>query len=138
MDYKQQQFKLFNSVGILKYGENYSLRLLIDPEIARYYQQFIPKRILYNKQKYKPHISVVRKVVPINLEYWGKYEDEEIDFQYDNNIHFGEVYIWLNCFSKRLEDIRLELGLEIHDQFTEPPQDYKKCFHSTLGNLKRL
>ena len=136
MDYKNAPYTLFNSVGILKYSPNYSLRLLIDPEISHYYRFFIPKKYLFNRPKYESHISVVRKVVPVNLSYWGKYEGKEIEFQYDNNIHFGTVYIWLNCFSKRLEEIRLELGLNIHDEFTEPPQDYKKCFHTTLGNFK--
>ena len=136
MDYKHEQYTLYNSIGTLKYGSNYSLRLLIDPEIANYYRCFIPKKYNYNKPKYEPHISVVRKVVPTNLQHWGKYEDKQIEFQYDNNIHFGTQYIWLNCFSKELENIRLELGLSIHDEFTEPPQDYKKCFHTTLGNFK--
>ncbi len=132
---------LFWSKGTLKYNEpggEYGYRLVveIDPEITNYYRALIPRHIKLNRQMYPPHVSVVRKEVPPNPEFWGKYEGEEIDFMYDNAIQSGTVYWWLNCFSKRLEDIRLELGLLVDSPYTKPPEGYAKCWHSTLGNLK--
>ena len=131
---------LYLSKGILKYSQNqaghYKLIVEIDPEISRYYRSFIPKYIQYNPQMYDPHISVVRKEIPVNLDYWGRYDGQSIEFLYDNTIHFGTVYVWLNCFSKQLETIRLELGLPVSTMYTRPPEGFIKCFHSTLGNFK--
>ena len=133
-----KKMALFNSTGKLKYhkGESYKLIVEVDPEIARYYISLIPKYIKFNTQMYKPHISVVRKEIPPNLEYWGKYEDQIVDFAYDGTIYRGEVYIWLDVYSKRLEEIRLELGLPVHSQYTLPPEGYENVFHSTIGNFK--
>lgn len=134
---------LYKSYGTLKYSigkEKNAPRLIleIDKDISRYYRSFIPKSILYNIPKYPPHITVVRegKEQPLKLEEWGKYEGEEIEFQYDNIIKFGSVYIWINCFSKRLEEIRLGLGMEINSLYTLPPEGFVKCFHSTIANIK--
>lgn len=133
---------LYWSKGILKYnrpGENVGYRLVvdIDPGISEYYRALIPLGMVQlNKQMYSPHISVVRKEVPPNIEFWGKYEGEEVDFAYDNVVHHSATYWWLNCFSKRLEEIRLELGLPVNSPYTLPPEGFAKCFHSTIGNTK--
>ena len=131
---------LYNSSGILKYSNNggYSLVLEADKELARYYRSFIPKSHYINTPKYSPHITIVRfgKEVPTNLESWGKYDNEEIEFCYSNIIGIGTIYYWLNCFSKRLEEIRAELGLPVDSLFTKPPEGFIKCFHMTIANDK--
>lgn len=110
----------------------------IDSEISGYYRSLIPKWIHSNRQLYPPHISVVRKEVPKIMAAWNKYDGQEIEFWYENIIHFGSVYLWLNAFSSRLEEIRVELGLPISNIYTLPPEGYTKCFHITLGNFKGI
>lgn len=130
----------FKSIGVLRYENaknyDYKLALYIDPEISRYYRALIPKWIKSSPQMYPPHISIVRKEIPPNLEFWGKYEGKKIEFEYEPVIKFGRVYCWLDCFCNRLEEIRLELGLPVDSRYTLPPEGFRKCFHSTLGNFK--
>ena len=128
---------MYTSSGILRYGNNKAI-LEIDKDIINYYRALIPKYIKTNRQMYDPHISVVRNEIPTNLHKWRKYEGEEIEFQYGPTIYFNKVYCWLNCFSKRLEEIRIELGLPVSSIYTLPPDGYVKCFHTTLGNFKGL
>ena len=130
---------LFKSSGILRYTRtDTSLKLVveIDKELTRYYRALIPKYIKSSPQMYAPHISLVRKEIPPNMEVWDKYEGQEIDFFYENIVYFGDVYCWLNVFSKRFEEIRAELGLRVESIYTLPPEGFVKCFHTTLGNFK--
>jgi len=131
---------LYRSSGILKYSKernNYKLILEVDPGIVLFYKSLIPKHIPINKQKYDPHISVVRKEIPKNLKFWRLHEEKEIEFEYSNTIYHGEIYWWLNAFSQELENIRIELGLPVSSEFTKPPSEkYIKCFHITIGNTK--
>lgn len=86
------------------------------------------------------HITVVRKEkeVPVRLEHWGKYEGQPVEFLYSPIVHCGKIYYWLHAFCKRLEDIRLELGLPVVSQWTLPPEGFRKAFHITIGNSKDL
>lgn len=130
--------RLNKSSGVLKYSpEPNNLRVVVDPEIYKYYRSLIPKWFKTQPQMYEPHVSVVRRepVIP-NIAVWGKYEGEEIEFEYSHEVFAGEVYCWLNVFCVRLEEIRRELGLRIDSPFTRPPDGYEKCFHMTLGNRK--
>lgn len=132
---------LYESSGPLRYSQgNFGYRLVVDvdKELAEYYRSLIPKWISTNKQMYPPHITVVRcyKELPVNLKPWGKYEGEIINFQYENIVHSGKVYFWLNVFCKRLEVVRAELGLPVTSEYTRPPEGYLKCFHCTIGNIK--
>jgi hypothetical protein len=131
---------MFKSIGILKYAivdldPPYKLSLEIDKNISRYYFSLIPKHIRLQSQMYAPHISVVRKETPINLDVWGKYDGEEIEFEYDNYVYNDNTYYWLNVFSDRLEKIRVELGLPVVSGITKSP-DGKHKFHTTIGNIK--
>ena len=126
--------KLFDSQGKLRYDDR-KLIVEVDPEIVAYYKSLIPKYIRLNPQKYDPHISVVRKEL-VDSPHWKEHEGELVDFQYSNIVHHGQVYYWLNAFSKRLEEIRVELGLPISSEYTRPPDTFEKVFHITLGNLK--
>lgn len=128
---------LHKSNGILRYHPN-KLIVEVDQGINDYYRKLIPKWIKTNKQMYAAHISVVRKEIPPNMQYWGKYDGDEVEFYYENIIRFGTVYCWLNVFSTRLEEIRLELGLPVSSMYTLPPEGFAKCFHTTIGNFKGL
>jgi hypothetical protein len=133
------QDAILTSSGVLRYSlESGQHRLVVevDRELARYYRSLIPKWIDTNKPKYSAHISVVRKEVPIELDHWGKYEGQPAMFHYSPIVHCDEVYLWLNCFSTQLEEIRVELGLPIHSEYTRPP-NWFWCFHLTIGNFKK-
>lgn len=130
-------YTLFQSIGTLRYGFTH-LVLDIDPEIVLYYRALIPKYIHTNPQMYSAHISVVRKEIPPNLQFWGKYAGEKVVFYYSNAIHHGTVYYWINVFSKRLEEIRKELGLFVDSLCNQPPEGFSRTFHITLGNIKSL
>ena len=115
---------------------SYKLIVEADQGISDFYRALIPKYYYAKPQKYPAHISVVRKEVPVNLENWGKYEGEKIEFFYQSYIHIGTVYFWLNVFCCRLEEIRLELGLPVDSPYTLPPEGFNKCYHMTIGNKK--
>jgi hypothetical protein len=121
------------SKGILRYKGTDSnwVVLDIDNEIARYYRTHIPKHIRFNIPKYEPHITVINGKYEslTQMGAWGRHEGEEIEFEYDNEIKFGEPYIWLEVRSKRFEEIRTELG--VGDFF-----DKTKWFHITIANTK--
>jgi hypothetical protein len=125
---------LFKSQGKLHY-EGSKLIVEVNPEITTYYRALVPKYINLNPQKYAAHISVVRKE-PVDSPHWGKYEGEMVTFHYENIVHHGQVYYWLDAFSNRLEDIRVELGLSVSSEYTRPPDLFEKVFHITIGNLK--
>ncbi|RDJ35201.1 MAG: hypothetical protein DWQ19_10295 [Crenarchaeota archaeon] len=127
---------LFPSRGRLHY-EGRKLVVEVDQQIVNFYRALVPKYVRLNPQKYAAHISVVRKedFDPAN---WGRHEGEIVDFVYENKIHHGQVYYWLNAFSNRLEEIRVELELPINSEYIRPPDSYEKVFHITLGNVKNL
>jgi len=119
------------SKGIIRYHEGDKLVVDIDPELARYYRSWIPKSISFNIPLHPPHITVIRGAYesPKDKSKWGLREGEEIEFEYDNFIQIGKVYIWLSVQCKRLEQIRNELGLDrCFDKF--------KGFHITIANMK--
>jgi len=127
---------MFKAVGNLVYSNDpYKLIVSVDDEIGKYYRSLVPKYLAVRKPMYPTHISVVRKQIPVNLSVWNKYQGQEIAFDYDNHIYNDEVYYWLNAYSKQLEDIRLELGLENTSRFTRS-NDGRHKFHITIGNTK--
>ena len=131
-----------SSYGLLKYSEiashHHRLVVEVDGELARYYYSIIPKWIDVNKPYWPAHITVVRpfKEKVVNLRVWRKYEGEVIEFKYQNYLHSGQLYFWINVFCIRLEEIRAELGLSITSEFTRPPDGFSKCFHCTIANMK--
>jgi hypothetical protein len=129
---------MFTSVGRLEYSDNpYKLIVRVDPEIVRYYFEQVTKigHIDLNRQRWPPHISVVRKEVPVNKSAWNKYQGSRITFNYDHYVYNDHVYYWLNAYSDQLEVIREELGLTCVSKFTQSP-DGRRRFHITIGNLK--
>lgn len=133
--------KLFPCEGFLHYnhieGYGYKLIVNLDQSVVDFYRKLIPKYYYASPQRYNAHISVVRKEVPQDLSNWGKREGESIPFFYSNYIHHGTVYFWLNAFSKELEELRRELGLEVdRHPNCNPPDGFIKCFHISLANCK--
>lgn len=129
------------SAGTLLYtiGPNGGHRLTVelDKDFGKYYYSLIPKYKNANRQKYNPHISVIRHETPPNLDVWGKYQGKRIVFQYDTIIRTCPVYYWLDVICKELEDIRSELGLFKPPMYPHlVPEGYDKLFHITIGNNK--
>lgn len=127
------------SSGVLRYsidGSYHRLVVEMDPEIHRLYRALIPKYYVCRPQKYAPHITVVRGEQPLTGA-WGKHEGKGIDFEYETYLHYNGIYWWINCHSVALTSIRLELGLPSSYYLTRPPDD-AECFHSTIGNSKKL
>ena len=78
----------------------------------------------YPNKLWGPHISVI-KGDPAN-DLWGCREGEEVDFWYTDNIRWDNgKHAWLDCYSERMSEIRVEMGL--------PP---KAHFHLTIGLLR--
>jgi hypothetical protein len=131
----------YNSIGILRYshtpGYGWKLIAEVDKELVRFSRALVPKTIHLNSTRYAPHISIIRKEVPPNLDLWGLHEGKEISFEYNPYIFNGEVYYWLRVFSVQIEKIRLELGLLRYSSWSRPP-DGQDCFHITIGNCKNL
>ena len=130
---------MINSSGVLKYNYNadygYKLIVEIDPGIVELARWLIPKTITLNKQRYTPHISVVRKEVP--KENWEFKSGEKIQFNYDSYVYNDETYYWLRVYSEDLIKIRIALGLTPFSEKSRPP-DGTDCFHITIGNIKKL
>ena len=133
--------KSYPSDGHLRYSRTddggYKLIVEVHPTITAFYRTLVPRAIRLNMQRYPPHISVVRKEIPVNLDAWGKYEGEVVDFEYGSDIMHDDTYYWLNVYSPRLHEIRVELGLPPSSEWSRPP-DGADCFHSTIGNVKPL
>lgn len=131
---------LYKSTGVLNYTMDggYRLAVEVDQQLADYYRALIPPWKPVNRPRWGAHITVVRpeKEQPVNLEPWGKYHGEPVQFLYEPSVHEGKIYYWLNIWCSRLEEIRTELGLPVISEFTLPPEGFIKCFHCTIGNCK--
>lgn len=128
---------MFNSVGILIYSRPYKLILKVDEELGNFYRSLIPKYLNVKKQMHSFHITIIRNETPLNFNFWEKYQNRYINFEYDPYIYNGIVYYWLNIFSPILENIRTELGLSTSSEYSRSP-DGLCNFHITLGNIKHL
>lgn len=122
--------------GVLRYRTEIGFRLVvdIDPAITAFYRALVPKTVRLNRQKFDPHITVLREDALPKPAAWRAYEGERILFEYIPEIRVGDVFFWLEVYSERLGDIREELGLSRMGPGARPP-DEKDCFHTTLGNL---
>ena len=50
----------------------------------------------------------------------------------------GNGYYWVNAWSKRMEAIRSELGLENVSKYALRPTGYNKTFHITIGKYEEV
>lgn len=100
----------------------------VDPEIGKYYYSLIPKARYASRQKYPPHITVVRKdLESANGLDWDQYNGKLITVYYENVLRSSDIYYWLDAWSKDIEEIRVSLGL--------PPHRFDR-YHITVGNTK--
>lgn len=132
---------MHSSVGTLDYSivdGGYRLVVQCDQGISDMYRSLIPKYYTVNRPRWPAHITVVRSYqeTPTNLTAWGKYQGEQVEWFYEPHIRMGRQYFWLNTLCTRLEDIRVELGLPIRSEYTQPPEGFKKYFHMTIANQK--
>ena len=106
--------------------------LRTDEGLIEYYKYLIGRKwdVKFEQTIWGSHISVNRGVAPPNKELWGKYKGEKVEFQYTNNIYrANDLFFCIDAYSKRLEEIRVELGLT--------PQP-KYGFHLTIGRINKL
>jgi hypothetical protein len=134
---------MFTSVGKLMYDPHKSGIRIIKPSdhwiilktgegIVEYYKWWLHKlyQLKFEKTIWGSHISVNRGVRPPNKNLWGKYEGEQIEFTYTNRIYrANEIFFCVDAYSKRLEEIRLELGLSAQPNYG---------FHLTVARLNKL
>lgn len=129
---------MFTSYGIIHYDDADGLRttLQVSQGLADYYRSFIPKCERVTKPRWAAHATVVRPdyEVPPIMSHWGKHEGERVEFLYDPCQLNGYGYYWVNIWSKRLEEIRTELGLTNVSKYPLIPSGYDKTFHITIGN----
>jgi hypothetical protein len=121
------------STGVIKYHNATWITCEISPDFGDYYRSWIPSGIIYNKPRYDPHITVLRaEYEPVqDMTHWGEHEGEAVSFEYDPDFNIDGMFIMLDVYSDRLEEIRMELGLPHTDN----------CFlnfHITIGNRKNL
>lgn len=124
----------FDSVGVLRasYSDGlYRLALEVDPGIVDVARALVPKHIRLARQRYAPHISVVREENPGPLSLEGL----KVPFTYCPEVVPGEVYYWLRAESPELRVLRASLGLPLMAWYNYPP-DLEDCFHITVGNTK--
>lgn len=122
---------MFKSYAIVKYI-NDEVYAFVDKDLVLYYRSLVPKYIIsLNRQKFDPHISVVRHEIVKDKTYWNKYLDHKIEFEYSNEIENDETYWWLPVTCEFLSDLRAELGL---NRFVS----WHNKFHITIGNTKDI
>ena len=149
---------MFNSFGKLHYdkSDGYRLVLKVNQDLADYYRTLIPKYCRTYKQGWAAHLTVVRPefdLPQVNKwtshnswdkpkwdidNYWGKYQGEEVKFVYSSILEEGKGFHWFNAWSKRLEEIREELGLINVSKYPLIPDGYKKTFHCTVARYDVL
>lgn len=114
---------------------NFKLIVEVDSEISNYYRSLIPKYCRVNRQRYTPHISVVREESIIHLDRWNLLQGKTVICWYNNVIFNDETYFWLEVNSLDLQTIRVKLGLTPTNRITRSPNG-EHSFHITLGNTK--
>ena len=121
---------MFSSVGTFHYGPKIRAIILVDQGIADFYYSLIPKSFRANRQFYPAHVSAVRYEDPPKMEFWGKHENEMIEFFYSPIIFNDSTYFWIDIQSPMIETIRMELGLGAYRQG-------RNEYHMTIGNIKQ-
>lgn len=121
----------YEATGTIHYGPGIRAIVNVDQRIVEYYRSLAPPWLNLNPQKYPAHISFVRHQTPTRMEFWERYEGEEVVFRYFSGVVHDETYYWLDVECERLKEIRMELGLP-----ALPP--WKNLFHITIGNVKAI
>lgn len=127
---------MIKGIGKLVYAENpYKLIVELENDLGNYYRSLIPKYFRFQKPRYNTHISVIRGEDISNIKYWGKLNNLEIEFYYDNHIFQNSTYYWLAVECNLLKNIRENLGLPALSQITKSPCG-NHDFHITIANSK--
>lgn len=127
----------FKSTGIIKTSAQdslYKLWVEVDVDLVKYYFSLLPKYYNANRQRYAPHISVIRENKFVDF---SRFNNLEIEFEYDPFLYIEEIYVWINVYSDFLGSLRELVGLPKSDWYTKPP-DGNDGFHITIGNFKHL
>lgn len=128
---------MYTSYGNLHYDDLDGFRLIlrVGQDLADYYRKLIPPSHRASRQGWAAHITVVRpgNDNPGKIRYWGDYENEQVEFLYSPYLENGRGFYWFNAWSKRLEQIREELGLFNVSKFALKPEGYSKTFHCTVA-----
>jgi len=122
----------FKITGRMHYYSKWAVAY-VDQQIAEYYRALVPKAFYIQPQRYPAHVTVVRFGMenPVHKEeFWNKYQDEQIEIEYENIVETDGLYFWLSAWSPRIAEIRSELGLE-------EQRDHFKSYHITVGNVKK-
>ena len=129
--------ELFVSTGRLRYAtDSWWLVVDCDQVLADYYLALMPKAWYAQRGRYPAHITVSRNEEPPNKEHWKKYDGQLLEFFYLPGLKQGKIYFWLDIYCKKLEEIRLELGLQVINLFEPPLPGFRKRFHMTIANTK--
>lgn len=118
------------------------MSLQIDHDIVNFARSLLPPTVQLNKQRYYPHITVIREEPELDELLWERdhirgLQARRVHFYYDPCVVPGEVYWWLRAWSDELIEIRRSLGLPDLAWGCRPP-DGEDCFHITIGNTKVL
>jgi len=138
---------MFEATGKLIYDPHARIKqdpwwliLKADEGIIDYYKHWINKEIAldfgginrvpirFEKTVWGSHISVNRGTKPPKKNLWRKHQGENIKFTYSNRIYRVHWFFCVDAYSKRLEDIREEMGLS-----RIPPYGY----HITIGRISK-
>lgn len=118
----------YKTVGRLQYYHK-TCNLWLDSNISNYYRALCPKSWCLKPPMAPSHISVIRNFEIIsNKDFWGLYEGELIEIEYWLPIKTDCLYYWLEADSKRIAEIRIELGLESYR--------INGVYHITIANTK--
>ena len=100
-------------------------------DLVSYYQYWLTKKGLpIVPSSWKPHISVVKgeKMSKEIYTDWTKSKGPWVNFDYDDDLRMNDRgFIWVNCWSKGLNDLRRSLGLYLKKD---------DRFHLTVAKLK--
>ena len=101
----------FQSTGIIKYINKWII-VECDDDLARYYRKQLNQKAL-TPPPFGSHITVVAGdyETPTRPEFWNKYVDQAIEFEYEPQILSLDRYHWVTVYCEKLLDIREELGL---------------------------
>ena len=98
-------------------------------DFGPYYYSLIPKYRCANPQRYKAHVTVVRKFEAPNELFQQKlFEGASFFLDYSPKVWYSYPYYFLECQSVHIEQLRTIYGLK--------PHRFDNCYHITIGNNK--
>ena len=130
---------MFTAWGKLVYDNEYRLVLKVEQDLADYYRILIPKYYKPQRQCWAAHLTVVRPGFDVikDVSQWKSVlndrQFERVEFIYRPYLESGGGFYWFNAWSKQLEHVRKELGLENVSKYPYIPEGYNKTFHCTVA-----